>query len=124
MCHPRSGSTLLRYIIDSHPDVACPAELNLGELCSGLYRLRLLTADPEDKRWNSTVTAGIRALIDQGMEHYSTGRQKPIWCDKSPANLQRFEILTEVFPDARFILLYRQCLDVVLSTIQFYNLTY
>jgi hypothetical protein len=27
----RSGSTLLRYILDSHPDVYCPPELSLGQ---------------------------------------------------------------------------------------------
>jgi hypothetical protein len=26
----RSGSTLLRFILDSHPDLACPPETNIG----------------------------------------------------------------------------------------------
>ena len=34
--HARTGSTLLRYIIDTHPALCCPPELALGQLCSAL----------------------------------------------------------------------------------------
>jgi hypothetical protein len=33
----RSGSTLLRYIIDTHPQICSPAHLHLGQLCRSLY---------------------------------------------------------------------------------------
>jgi hypothetical protein len=32
----RSGSTLLRLILDTHPDLACPPETNIPALCSQL----------------------------------------------------------------------------------------
>lgn len=34
----RSGSTLLRYIVDTHPRIACPGHLYLGRLCQYLYQ--------------------------------------------------------------------------------------
>src|ERR1700722_838384 len=34
----RSGSTLLRFIIDSHPDFVCPPETNLAGACAHLAR--------------------------------------------------------------------------------------
>jgi hypothetical protein len=36
LCMGRSGSTLLRLILDTHPDLACPPETNIPALCSTL----------------------------------------------------------------------------------------
>src|SRR5580658_10020189 len=33
LCNGRSGSTLLRFILDAHPELACPPETNLPTLC-------------------------------------------------------------------------------------------
>src|SRR5579863_617747 len=35
----RSGSTLLRFILDSHPELACPPETSLGSVCYMMTRL-------------------------------------------------------------------------------------
>ena len=44
----RSGSTLLRFILDSHPELACPPETNVGQVCFGLARMwDLLEPPPE-----------------------------------------------------------------------------
>jgi hypothetical protein len=32
LCNGRSGSTLLRFLLDAHPDLACPPETNLPDL--------------------------------------------------------------------------------------------
>jgi len=34
LCNGRSGSTLLRFLLDAHPDLACPPETNLPSLCA------------------------------------------------------------------------------------------
>jgi protein-tyrosine sulfotransferase len=36
LCIGRSGSTLLRLILDTHPELACPQETNIPALCSQL----------------------------------------------------------------------------------------
>jgi hypothetical protein len=36
LCNGRSGSTLLRFPLDAHPDLACPPETNLPALCAQL----------------------------------------------------------------------------------------
>ena len=33
LCNGRSGSTLLRFLLDGHPELACPPETNLPVLC-------------------------------------------------------------------------------------------
>jgi hypothetical protein len=36
LCMGRSGSTLLRFVLDAHPDLACPPETSLPALCGQL----------------------------------------------------------------------------------------
>lgn len=36
LCAARSGSTLLRFMLDAHPDLACPPETNVPSLCGQL----------------------------------------------------------------------------------------
>src|SRR5438067_867005 len=33
LSNPRSGSTLLRFLLDAHPSICCPGELRLGAIC-------------------------------------------------------------------------------------------
>ena len=39
LAHARTGSTMLRYVLDSHPDVCCPAEIETAKLRHALYRV-------------------------------------------------------------------------------------
>jgi Sulfotransferase family len=34
VCAGRSGSTLLRFLLDAHPDLACPPETRLPAMCT------------------------------------------------------------------------------------------
>ena len=34
LCGARSGSTLLRFVLDAHPELTCPPETNLPSLCA------------------------------------------------------------------------------------------
>src|SRR5215510_15752911 len=118
----RAGSTLLRYIVDTHPDIACPAELNLGELCDALYHsvyysLGQVVASDETER-SSRAAQKVRQIVSALMDEYTTAKGKRIWCEKTPRNLQTLEILHEVFPDARYICLHRNCMDVVHSSLE------
>lgn len=118
----RSGSTLLRYIVDTHPDIACPAELRLGKLCLALYHsayysVGQVVASEEIER-SSLVIEKVRESVSALMAEYTAVRGKRLWCEKSPENLQALEILDTVFPDAKYICLHRNCMDVVHSCIE------
>ncbi len=119
----RSGSTMLRYIIDTHSEVACPAHLYLGRLCADLNitlsgtlaQLEHKTQEYEQcRRWAVNKT---RNVIQEIMDNYVRGKGKKIWCEKTPMNLEFLEQLEEHFPNARYICLYRQCMDVVISCV-------
>lgn len=117
----RSGSTMLRYIIDTHSEVACAAHLYLGRLCADLNTVLLGTLAQiesgtreydERRRWAVLET---RRTIQGIMDTYVRAKGKKVWCEKTPMNIEFLAQLAEHFPDARYICLYRQCMDVVVS---------
>ncbi len=119
----RSGSTLLRYIIDTHPDIVCTSQLYLGKLCHDLYLVVARTAgavstiadEAEKKRM---VLAEVRRIVTGLMDRYAAAKNKRIWCDKTTINLDYLDIIKAVFPDAKYICLYRNAMDVVHSCIE------
>jgi len=120
----RSGSTLLRYIMDSHPEICSPGQLYLGALSDALsttiyYSLAQLPVFESEQDSESFVMIEVRKIIDELMGRYAEGKKKNIWCDKTTMNLQQRDLLAKVFPEARYLCLYRQCLDVVHSCIKF-----
>lgn len=122
LCTSRSGSTLLRYIIDTHPRICCPPELRLGPLAdtlywSTLYSVARVRSPAEDERHRIAVSE-VRRVLDDLMCTYAQLKQKEFWCEKTPRNLGHIKLLNEAFPDAHFICLYRNCMDMVHSAIE------
>lgn len=123
LSHERSGSTLLRYIIDTHPQVCSPAHLHLGQLCRSLHTSIFYslgqTMDVSDEAMRERLVAEeTRRVVDQLMGRYVKAKGKQLWCEKTTENLQYLWFLNEVFPDARYLCLYRNCMDVVHSSIE------
>lgn len=122
LCCDRSGSSLLRYIVDTHPDIASPAELNLGQVCQSLYGLvngtlgETVYAEKSEK--DQQVIGRVRQLLSEIMEDYVSAKGKKLWCEKSPSNLQHLSCLKSVFPEAKYICLYRHGMDVVHSCLE------
>jgi hypothetical protein len=120
----RSGSTLLRFILDTHPDFACPPETMITAACVSLLRSsdilenagsghnRLVT---ESASLPEAALDTVRGTVDRIYSRYLGRRGKPRWCDKSLDNLLNAELLAELDPQARFICLYRHCMDVIAS---------
>src|SRR5690349_11887906 len=79
----RSGSTLLRYIIDTHPQVSSPAHLHLGQLCSSLYKTayysigQTMTVEDEAAR-ERLVAAEVRRIVDDLMGRYAKMKGKRV----------------------------------------------
>jgi hypothetical protein len=112
----RTGSTLVRYLVDAQPEVCCPPELALGRLCRALaYTVGLTLDDP------LAVPRTVRAHVDAIMADYCAGKHKARWCDKSTNNLEHLDVLADVFPDAQYVCLHRQCLDVVQSLMELFK---
>ena len=119
----RSGSTLLRYVLDTHPEICSPGQLYLGQLCRSLetttyYSLGQAVEVADEQERERLVMAEVRRVLEDLMGRYAEAKGKRMWCDKTTANLEHFKILSRVFPDARCICLYRNCMDVVYSSIE------
>jgi protein-tyrosine sulfotransferase len=120
----RSGSTLLRFILDSHPDLACPPETGISSACVQLARAwdvldNAGRAPGDDTAGSSPVAlAAVRDSMDHAFGSYLQRRGKRRWCDKSLDNHLNAELLAELYPEAKFICLYRHCMDVVASAVE------
>jgi hypothetical protein len=123
----RSGSTLLRFIIDSHPDFVCPPETNLAGACAHLARawdsLEQAASPPRQGppdlvEPSETAAAAIREAADRAYSRYLQYRGKSRWCDKSLDSYQFSDILIKIFPDAKFVILTRHCMDVIASGVE------
>jgi hypothetical protein len=123
LCNGRSGSTLLRFLLDAHPDLACPPETNLPVLCVQLATVwSLIEGAPlsanrgdEPPEVPEAAIAGVRETMDRMVGSYLARRGKKRYCDKSLGTARYAELLTRVYPDARFICLYRHPMDVIAS---------
>ena len=56
----RSGSTLLRFVLDSHPDLACPPETGVTAACAGLmHSWDILASSDEQAALPADATAAL-----------------------------------------------------------------
>lgn len=133
---PRSGTTLLRLMLDAHPDLAIPPEtgflLTIAERprsagpLSPLELHRLIVRSPN---WNDLVLdedvylRALRALhpfsVSDGLRvlyrTYAEKFRKIRWGDKTPNNFERMLAITHILPEAHFIHIIRDGRDVSLS---------
>jgi hypothetical protein len=64
------------------------------------------------------AAAAMRAAADDAFRDYLRARGKKRWCDKSLGTFQFADILAQVYPDAKFIVLTRHCMDVIASGVE------
>src|SRR5713226_4495167 len=91
LCNGRSGSTLLRFLLDAHPELACPPETNLPGLCVQLATVwSLIEGAPlsanrgdEPPEVPEAAIAGVRETMDRMVGSYLARRGKKRYCDKS-----------------------------------------
>jgi hypothetical protein len=124
----RSGSTLLRVLLDTHPEIVSPPELNLSALLQH-------TTDS----WNSTMVAlghkppgdalGADALtdevvrrarkpVDEIMVACANAAGASLYCDKSLTTVDHLVTVTRCYPKAPLIFLYRYPLDFIASGLE------
>ncbi|MEU9335463.1 sulfotransferase [Streptomyces sp. NPDC048290] len=110
----RSGSTLLRVLLNSHPQIRAPHEMHLRTLSIGLtkpYTVKAMQQLDLDERELEYL------LWDRIMHRELLRSGKRVIVDKTPGNAGVWERLHEGWPDARYIFLLRHPASMVSSLI-------
>jgi hypothetical protein len=134
----RSGTTLLRLMLDAHPELAIPPETHfIPELAAACEAegdarrtfLRVLTAHERwpDFRLDRLALAERLAMIDP----FETGAAlrafyalyaqrfgKPRWSDKTPVYVHHMTLIQRLLPESHFIHLIRDGRDAAVSIME------
>lgn len=122
---PRSGTTLLRRVLDAHPSIACPPETYLLSAAARFLHedhfasgLRIGVVDglafagfPEQE-----VLARLRAFVFGFLREYAARLGKPRWAHKTAFDAFHLTQIRRVCAgEVRFVCVHRHGLDVALS---------
>ncbi|MGE0553655.1 MAG: sulfotransferase [Gemmatimonadales bacterium] len=124
----RSGTTLLRVMLDAHPDIAIPLDVTglwwrferqldrFGDLTEPATRralLQSLLAEERIKLWQVPLSVddllarwtapGYPGAIAAFYQAYASHHGKPHWGDKDPGNMTRIDVLNRWFPAGRIL---------------------
>jgi hypothetical protein len=113
----------LRFLLDAHPDLACPPETNVPALCGQLATVwSLIEGAPlsanrgdEPPEIPDAAIAGVRETMDRMTGSYLARRGKKRYCDKSLGTARFAYLMTRVWPETKFICLFRHPMDVIAS---------
>jgi Sulfotransferase family len=111
---PRSGTTLLRLMLDSHPRISCGEETHfLRDLEAIVGRdWPLVETYGLDRAW---WLRQIRGLYLEFQANVLARTGKARWAEKDPTYTLILSFVEELFPDARYVHLLRDGHDVVAS---------
>ena len=128
----RSGTTLLKEMLDSHSALAIPTESYFvpqllarhggrvdveafSDAVARLERVREWGVTPELVRERLPESRTAEEAIRAVYRAYADLRGKQRYGDKTPIYMQRLEVLERVFPDGQYVHLIRDGRDAALS---------
>jgi hypothetical protein len=131
----RSGTTLLRVMLDRSSKLAVPDEsyfipqladrhhgrVEVDPFVDDLRRvgtLREWEVDPDDVRARLRPGMSAGEAIGTVYETYAAARGKARWGDKTPMYMQHLRLLERLFPEALYVHLVRDGRDAAVSFLQ------
>ncbi len=127
---PRSGTTLLRILLDSHPSIAAPPETPwiFGGYGGVSFRALIQSLDTGNeglvKSWG-TSSEMIRTLflnvLDEIFQDFLKRSKKTMLVLKTPDDIWYLEDMFRFYPSSKYIHIYRDGRDVACSTVRIKN---
>lgn len=131
----RSGTTLLRVILDRSPGIAIPDEsffvpllarrharrVHPDRFLDDLGRIPALAAwgvSPADVAPLLRPRMGLGEAIAAVFQAYAAKEGKPRWGDKTPMYMRHLPLLERLFPDAQYVHLIRDGRDAAVSFLE------
>lgn len=117
LASPYSGAGQLRFLLNGHPDLACTSGSGILPLCEQAMAAWRYVAG---QAAGSLVPPGItttRALVTSIITALLLREGKWRWCEIAAANVQSAETFVHLYPETKFLCLYRACPDVVRATL-------
>ncbi len=135
----RSGTTLVRNVLNTHPDLAITHEAHfVGPLARERHRfesdsglltepfLNAIYSDPNFVRqdvdrkqlaasMNRERPSDYADAVRRVFETYAAGQKKSLYGDKTPGSVSHMKLLGRLFPESRFIHIIRDGRAVALS---------
>lgn len=125
---PRSGTTMLQMALNRHSKIVIPPETAFFTLLTRSQSGQALHWRRIEKDLNVTLPdkpaqlkAGLKAasVFQQLLTGYAAGIGKPcgdlVFGEKSPEHQRRVSLIQKTFPDAKFVLIFRDGRDVACS---------
>jgi Sulfotransferase family len=110
----RSGTTLVRLILDAHPNISCGPETRflaaLAQITGSEWHRMQRYGFPKEY-WHEKVAEFFESIH----RDYAERRGKTRWADKSPLYALSIDYLHELFPDCHVVHVIRDGRDVVAS---------
>jgi len=127
---PRSGTTLVRMVLDTHPNIYSGSEMPWlgGNYGSPEVSLRGLYERMKNDRYSSPlycmshidedfIINTFRNFVSSIINRQLSILGKNKWVEKTPDNIIQVPFLHKLFPNAKFIHIIRDGRDVAISTI-------
>lgn len=114
---PRSGTTLMRSVIDAHPRICCPpCETFLFVHLNAIFNGAVWKDHYEKLPYTRTaLIKWLRRYVVELFANLTTKAGKKRWAEKTPSHIKYMKFIDEVFPNAQFIHMIRNGHDVVRS---------
>lgn len=109
----RSGTTLLTYMLDSHPNIAIGRETTVMSAMHRLYGDFGKSDNPAEKLWTdwyeryglnrAEFSVYVRNFLQTFFDDYAKKNGKSRWGEKTPTHIHYASLIYDIFPEAQVI---------------------
>ncbi len=109
----RSGTTITFALFQHHPHIACLYEANKKWM--NFFKTRRDTDEHGDLLYSSDATLEVKTYLRNEFNKYRQREGRLLLAEKDPRNSIRLDFVYSVFPDAKYVILFRNPYSTICS---------